>query len=224
VIQNAYQGVVAIGPSINTNPKLTLNECIIDNIYDAGIWGMQTSITATNCLVSNAGGEQSTNVNLIAGGNYDFTHCTVVSYGNNLVSHKNPVFYLNNYITDNNAKTPVDLNASFRNCIFWGENGLPDDEVLIAKEGSGTVFNVAFSNCLWKVKNDPANVTTSAIINNQSPVFDSINTTKSYYSFRLKANSPAIDKGLNTGIILDLDGKARTTGVAPDLGAYEFGN
>lgn len=220
VIQHAYQGVAAEEPSLNANPKLTLNECIIDNIYDAGIFGIRTSIKATNCLISNAGGEQSTNINLIYGGNYDFTHCTVVSYGNSFISHKNPVLYLSNYVLDNNVKYPYNLTARFRNCIFWGENGMAEDEVVVTRDGA-TIFNVDFSNCLWKAKNDPAHVTMNNIIKNQPPVFDSIDNGKRYYNFRLKDGSPAINEGMQTGTQVDLDGNPRTAGALPDIGAYE---
>ena len=72
IIKNAYQGLVADQPSVNANPRLTLRECIIDNIYDAGIYGIQTSIRASNCLVSNCG----LNLLLVSGGDYQFTHCT----------------------------------------------------------------------------------------------------------------------------------------------------
>jgi hypothetical protein len=37
VIKNAYQAIALQDPSSNANPKLTLNECIIDNAFDAGI-------------------------------------------------------------------------------------------------------------------------------------------------------------------------------------------
>ena len=40
--------------------------------------------------------------------------------------------------------------------------------------------------------------------------------------FRLSANSPAIDKGITTEINTDLGNKSRTSGTAPDIGAYEF--
>ena len=41
VIKNAYQAIAAQDPSPNANPKVTLNECIIDNAYDAGIIALQ---------------------------------------------------------------------------------------------------------------------------------------------------------------------------------------
>jgi hypothetical protein len=111
----------------------------------------------------------------------------------------------------------------FRNCIFWGDGGLVDDEVVIAKD-AGAALAVNFDYVLWKIqKTDPstvAGVTTNQIINNQSPLFDSVNNSKKYYDFHLQASSPAIDKGTNTSITIDLDGKPRPVG-APDLGCYE---
>src|SRR6185295_3616035 len=55
VIRNAYQSIAMENPSPNLKPKLVLNECVIDNSYDAGIIALNSSITATNCLVSNCG-------------------------------------------------------------------------------------------------------------------------------------------------------------------------
>jgi hypothetical protein len=114
-----------------------------------------------------------------------------------------------------------DLNASFRNCIFWGDaNGIVKDEVVVLKQGS-TAFNVSFDQVLWRVQTTPANSTISGAINNQNPMFDSVNTSEKIYSFRLKDGSPAIDKGVNAGVTIDLDGKPRPVGTKPDLGAYE---
>jgi len=215
VIQNAYQGLVAQAPSLNANPKLTLNECIIDNIYDVGVYGIGTSITARNCLIGNCG----KNLQLVYGGNYQFVHCTVPTIANNYIAHKDPVLFVSNYVLIGGSVYTDNLSATFTNCIFWAENGTSDNEVVTSKQGSGT-FAVNFNNCLWKVKDNPANATAVNIINNQNPAFDSINTTKRIFSFRLKDNSPAVNKGVNAGVVADLDGNARPVGL-PDLGAYE---
>ena len=215
VIRNAYQGLVAQQPSINANPKLTLNECIIDNIYDVGIYGIETSISATNCLISNCG----KNVQLVYGGNYQFIHCTMPTIANNYIAHKDPVLYISNYVQAGGNVFTDDLSAVFTNCIIWAENGTAENEVITSKQGAAA-FNVNFTNCLWKVKTTPSNITAANIINNTNPVFDSINVTKNFFNFRLKENSPAIDKGIITGLATDLDGNPRTTGL-PDLGAYE---
>jgi hypothetical protein len=218
VIKNAHQGIVADQPSINASVKLLLNECIIDNCYDVGILGIRSTISAKNCLISNCG----KNVVLVQGGNYDFIHCTAVAISNNFISHKEPVLSIANFIKDGNNVLTADLSASFRNCIFWGDNGTVQDEVVASKQ-NGSAFQLSFQSCLWKVKNDPTSVaglTASNIIANQNPAFDSVNTQRNFYSFRLKDASPALNKGIATGTVIDLDGNSRPIGL-PDLGSYE---
>lgn len=214
-IRNAYQAVALQDPSPNANPKLILNECVIDNAYDAGIISLNSSVRARNCLVSNCG----KNLFLVKGGDYLFTHCTVVTYANRFIDHRDPVLVVSNFISVNNTPVTANLNAVFRNCIFWGDNGLVNDEVVVAKSGA-TTFNVNFDYNLWKVQTTPANITSNQLINNQSPQFDSVNTSRNYYDFRLKASSPALNKGINAGIATDLDGKPRPVGL-PDLGCFE---
>lgn len=210
IIKNAFQGVVVTEPSAGT--KLTLNETIIDNAYDAGLLGINTSITARNLLVSNCG----KGIFLVKGGNYNFTHCTAATFSSNFIQHKEPVLAVTNYMNG----VQNNLNASFRNCIFWGEaNGLVNDEVVVRKQGT-TAFNVTFDQVLWRTQNNPANVTTAGILNNQNPLFDSVNTSERIFDFRLQANSPALNKGVNAGVTKDLDGKLRPVGL-PDLGTYE---
>jgi hypothetical protein len=217
VIRNAFQGVISEQVSVNSNPKLTLNECIIDNIFDAGILAVQSSITARNCLISNCG----KNILLAYGGNYEFEHCTAASISNAFITHKEPVLFVSNNIKDrNNNILTSSLSASFKNCIFWGENGTVENEAFVSKQGT-TPFSVQFSHCLWKVKTTPANSSADNILSNQSPVFDSINVEKRFFDFRLKKDkSPAINKGMVGTIMQDLDGKSRPVGL-PDLGCYE---
>ena len=214
VIKNAYQGIAIINPSPNAAPKLILNQTIIDNAYDAGILAINTSINGQNLLISNCGKNM-----VLIGGDYNFTHCTVASFANRFLQHKDPVLFVGNLV--NNTIPPFAMNATFQNCIFWSESGgFVDNEVVVAKSGTAN-FNVLFNNVLWRVKNNPANTTvTGNIINDQDPQFDSINTSKPFYNFRLKEGSPAINKGSNTGLVYDLDGAPRSVGL-PDLGAYE---
>jgi hypothetical protein len=219
VIRNAYQGIVAETPAANAAPKVILDRCIIDNIYDAGILGAQSSIQATNCLISNCG----KNIVLGYGGNYQFTYCTVASYSNDFISHTQPVLSISNYIVQGALPVTSPLSAGFLNCIFWGANGTVDNEVVVSQQGT-TAFSVNFSNCLWKVKAAPAGVVSSNIIANLDPAFDSVNTQARHYDFHLKAASPAIKMGTTTGaatgIDNDLDGKSRLPG-PPDLGCYQ---
>ena len=213
VIKNAYQSIAAEGPSVNANPKLILNQCVIDNSYDAGIIALNSSIVANNCLVSNCG----KNIAIGRGGSYEFNHCTVASYSNSFVQHKDPVLSASNSDGTNTAP----LNAVFRNCIFWGddasgENKLVENEVQV---NSGAGDNVVFDHVLWRVKTAPSNITVSNIID-QAPLFDSINVSKRYYNFRLQPGSAAIDAGAASTLSIDLDGFPRPVGL-PDLGCFE---
>jgi hypothetical protein len=119
--------------------------------------------------------------------------------------------------------TPVaaDLHAGFTNCIFWGDNGNVDNEVVVAQQGN-SVFSLNFSNCLWKVKSNPPGVVMTNMIANTNPLFDSVNNNSpgGFYDFHLQAGSPALNKGTATGILIDLDGHPRPIGL-PDLGCYE---
>jgi hypothetical protein len=216
VLKNAYQALGLQDMPPNANPKLALNECIIDNAYDAGIISINSSVTARNCLISNCGNS----VEIYKGGTYSFTHCTMATTSNTYIFHKEPSVILANFIKINNIPSPAPLNASFINCIIWGENGIVEDEVVTAKDNNAS-FTVLFQNCLWKVVSQPE-VTTMNVINNQDPQFDSINVSDKYYDFRVqKGGSPAVNAGLNTSITLDLDGKPRTVGPKPDLGCFE---
>ncbi|MFP5039637.1 hypothetical protein [Parasediminibacterium sp. JCM 36343] len=219
-IKNAYQGVIVQSPSSNSSPKLAMVQCIFDNIYDVAIGGSNTSITATNCLVSNCG----YNVSLISGGNYSFTHCTMVSYANNYLDHKNPVLTLSNTNSDNSSINP--LACTLTNSIVYGSGGLVDDELaLVNNTSTGAAFNVTMTNVLYKEKNanniNIAGVTLTNCIANQSPLFDSINTGTRYFDFHFaKGVSPCIDKGINARVKVDLDRHPRPVGL-PDIGCYE---
>jgi hypothetical protein len=216
VIKNAYQSIGVQDPATNLNPKLTLNECVIDNSYEHGIVAINSSIRARNCLISNCG----KNVYLVQGGNYDFTHCTVVTYSNSFIQHKDPVLI----VTDESNGVVKPLDALFTNCVFWGENGIVDNEVLVGKTPSNPTFSVRFDQALWQVTATPANATIipPAPINNAAPQFDSISVSGNYYDFRVtkSTNSPILNNGRPTAVNIDLDGKPRPV-LAPDLGCFE---
>ena len=214
--KNAYQAVVAEQPSINANPKITLHQCIIDNAYDAGILCVNSSVVADNSLISNCG----KNIQLIYGGSYTFTNCTVAGYSS-VITHKNPVLTVNNFASQGGTVFTADLAATFRNCIIWGESGLVEDEVTVAKQGNN-IFNVTFDHCLYKAKIDPVNSILTAPIKNMKPMFDSIDVPRRYYDFHMtkSPSPPGMDKGVLTVFSKDLDDNNRNNGL-PDLGCYE---
>jgi len=90
--------------------------------------------------------------------------------------------------------------------------------LLIDKKGR-TAFSVTFDNVLYKVKTDPTNATFNNSLKNQVPQFDSIDIGRRYFNFRLKSSSPAINKGIATGVLFDLDRNPRIG--LPDIGCFE---
>lgn len=214
-IRNAYQAIVAEAPPAGTNPKVLLEQCIIDNSYNAGIIGVQGSLQANNCLISNCG----SNIELGGGGFYQFIHCTSAAYSNNYISHTQPVLSIADVIQQGNTVLTGAFQAGFTNCIFWGANGSVTDEVVVSRQ-SNNPFAVNFTNCLWRLKNTPSTVTATGIIANQDPLFDSVNNFIPYYDFHLKTGSPAVGAGTSTAIGIDLDGNPRPA-IKPDLGCYQ---
>lgn len=217
IVKNAYQAIVTEKPSINANPKLILHQCIIDNAYNVGVFCVNSSLQADNSLISNCG----SNVILSYGGIYHFTHCTVASYSTNYLNHKNPVLNVNNFSNQTGTTLTADLNAVFRNNIFWGDDGIVTNEVVVNKQGANN-FTVLFEKNIYRVLNDPANSALTGNLKNQNPSFDSIDVSKRIFDFRITKNlmAPGINIGVLTAYPKDLDNNNRNVGI-PDLGCYE---
>jgi hypothetical protein len=217
VVKNAYQAIVTEKPSVNANPKVILHQCIVDNAFDAGILSVNSSLQADNSLISNCG----SNIILNYGGIYNFTHCTIAAYSTNFIIHKNPMLSVNNFTQLASGTLTADLNAVFRNNIFWGDEGIVTNELVVFKQGANP-FTVLFEKNMYRSAADPSNSTLTGNIRNADPAFDSIDVTKNIFDFRITKNaaSPAINAGTLTGFAKDLDDKNRNIGL-PDLGCYE---
>lgn len=218
VIKNAYQAIVALDPSVNALPKLTIHQCTINNAFDAGIFCNHSDLLVENSLISNCG----TGIRIVNGGKYQFVNCTAAGYSNDFMSHNKPTLNVSNYIYQNGSGISSDLYAQFINCIFWGEGGSNTDEIYVDKLGN-TAFDVTFDHSLYKVDVDPLNVNFVSPIKNQNPIFDSVDVQNNFYDFRIKNNSfaPGIDQGINTIYLNDLDNQTRLIGMTTDIGCYE---
>ena len=196
----------------NSNPTVTINNTIIENMSSIGVLGQGANITATNTVISKCG-QYTVACNI--GGTYNFTHCTFANYWD--FSQRNtPSILLNNYYEGADGYIYIrDLDAvNFTNCII---DGSLSTEVSFQQQELGE-FNYTFDHCLIKL--DPTintdNVHYENVIINQSPKF-----VDAYENdFHLKENSPAINAGNNsTEGSSDIEGNPRSN---PDLGAYEF--
>ena len=212
-VKNAYQAVVVLNPSVNSNPKLIIRQSIIDNAYDAALFCNNTNVVAENCLFSNSG----RNVYVEKGGMYSFTNCTIAAYSNNFVTHKKPAVFLSDADAENQTTA---LNATLRNCIIYGDAGFVDNDIQTNKVGSSFIVNV--DRCLYRAATDPANTTFTQSIKNINPSFDSVDVVRQFYNFRITKNTtaPGINKGIATALLKDLDDNNRNVGL-PDIGAYE---
>jgi hypothetical protein len=217
IVKNAYQAVVTEDPAMNANPKLIMHQCIIDNAYDAGLLSINSNVQVDNTLISNCG----KNINIILGGDYSFTNCTVASYSNSFLLHKTPVLIASNFLDQGGTVITANMNAFFHNCIFWGDNGTIDDEVIVNKQGNNP-FTVTMDHCLYKAVTDPSFTNLNAIIKNVDPSFDSIDINHKYYDFRITKNglAPGIDQGTITAFSKDLDNNNRNVNIT-DIGCYE---
>ena len=216
VVKNAYQAIVAENPANNTSPKIRLQQCIVNNAYDAGILCIGSSLDADNSLIANCG----SNINILLGGKYSFSNCTVAAYST-YISHKKPVLTINNFLLQNGNTITNELDAAFTNCIFWGEEGQVKDEIIINKQGND-LFSVKFNNCLYRASAVPSNSNFISSIQNEQPQFDSIDVSKKIFDFHISnPAAPGINKGVPVPFLRDLDGNNRSNGI-PDIGCYEL--
>jgi hypothetical protein len=214
-ILNAYNGIVVEGPSTNGRVKLKLDRCVIHNAFETGIAGAGSWIEAENCQITNCG----RNILLFQGGRYQFSHCTVSSYSNAFIPHKYPVLTAQNWDSTKLGVKTFPMQLQVVNSIMWGDEGTVEQEVSLSRRGTDP-FQISLVHSLFRGVSDPAPALLTNCIRNQSPQFDSINTTKRYFDFRLqRKNSPAINKGLPGVVRTDLDDRARDGN--PDLGAFE---
>ncbi|MFZ1528806.1 MAG: hypothetical protein WAT19_08650 [Ferruginibacter sp.] len=216
-IKNAYQALVADGPSVNSDPKLVIQQCIIDNAYNTGLFCNNSSVDVNNSLISNC----SKNIFIQLGGNYNFTNCTVAAYATNYLFHTNPAVLLQNFANTNTGTVYGNLDAVFTNCIIWGSAGNINDELVLDKQGSSS-FNVLVQNCIYRADAPSANATYTNALRNSDPLFDNIDIQNNAYDFHtaIDAAAPGINTGQTTSLLKDLDDNNRAVGI-PDIGCYE---
>lgn len=211
IIKNGNIGIHA-DTVYNSNPTVTINNTIIQNMSGIGILGQTAHITVNNTVISNCG-QYAVACNI--GGTYNFTHCTFANYWT--YSNRNtPSILLNNYYEGVDGEPqPRELKeASFTNCIIYGNLST---EVSF-QENEDKAFNYNFNHCLIKLdaEIDTNNTHYENVIINQPPEFlDKIES-----DFHLTEISTAINSGnLSTNGTTDIEGKSRNN---PDIGAYEF--
>lgn len=214
-VKNAYVGIAdTLSNSPQASPRLALNGCILSNHDYAALYLRNSRATVTNSLIVNS------NVQAVLenGGNYSFNYCTIAGYSNDYVSHGNP-----SLIVDDNPQTGAAsaLQATFTNCIVYGDNS-QTDEIETNANGQSN-FSVNFNYGIYKSNTVPAGVTFSNSIQNADPQFMLIDGLRNRYDFSVQNMSPAIGTATPNAVITDILGQSRDA-QKPTVGCYEFKN
>jgi len=218
-ITNAKVGIQADTFGLTQGDTLKLHNCMIHNMTNYGIRATRANIVATNCQITNCGGNV---LSIEQGGYYDFRNCTIARY---FSGRGYPALSISNYVIDTaDKKIPGDLTkAYFGNCIVTGNQYGEIDFY----ELPGKLFNFQFDNCLvtWdkvRYKNFESNFI-SCISNEDAKFIDpDVNDFQlDTLSYAIDAASINIINNTIPGITLDRKGISRFEHGLPDLGAYE---
>jgi hypothetical protein len=210
-IRNATIGIQVDSLSVNTQPKLLLENVRIENMSAVGLYGLTADITAYNLLIDNC-------CRLLAvglyGGKYRFYHSTFAHLNFNCSSFEPGLFFDNADVNYGTFKLNHDLEITLVNSIVWGSQ---DDEFGISNIGKGIITLIA-NNTLFKTTNKDLNKFDNIL--NRDPLF----VLPNKYNFGLDTLSPAINKGIKLTfpeVESDLNGISRNNYGNPDLGAFE---
>ena len=211
VIKNGNFGLIVDSLVPGSNPKLTMNGIIIQNMVYDGIYAYSTSIESMNCIIGNCGGVA---LRIEKGGSYDFRQLTIGNYWLASV-RRTPSIILSNYTYDSlQQKIPGDLQkAYFGNTMIYGSG---TDEIgldSVASAGFSYMFDHGILRTSLKVSN-PLHYL--ECITNIDPQF--IDVVK--YDYEIDSTSPANHRGVPLGVIYDIRGIMRPA--SPALGAYEY--
>jgi hypothetical protein len=213
VIRNAVNGI-SLKQDQGNDYQLSMRNSIIENTSGKAIASNGSSVYAENCLMSNNGQA----LRIENGGKHHLVHCTLASYSTMLVQHEQPLVFISDSFEDGGQTISFPTNALFENCIVWGDDGAQGNEVITDQKGTSN-FLVQFTNSIIKTNNPDALQQFENCYLNVDPVFLNTDAAFGAFNFRLADQSPAIDNGIHTAVLRDLDNNNRSL---PDVGCYEF--
>lgn len=211
IVENRSGGVSIRDSSV------TFQNCVVSHTDGAGVTALRSRVWMENCLISNNKGE-------IAGGIFvhlmtrlHLRHCT---FDQNDSNNWDPVYMEATgqaiHQGDPGGLAP-NTYVELENCILWDNWG--------PKRSLAAQFVFVKSNVLRLFDHPHPSITHVDSISVDPQFVDPENG-----NFRLKANSPCIDSGTETGLLIDLDGNPRPVDVpgvpnnptAFDMGCYEY--
>ncbi|QSS97400.1 hypothetical protein [Psychroflexus sp. ALD_RP9] len=221
-IKNATVGVLMDSSDGTINPTLQLKNTQIYNSSNVGLLARTGNIIAENLVINNAG---QAALNLSLGGTYDFKHCTLVNYWQN--SFRNfPAVLIENELETQEQIFVADLNASFSNCIIYGNENIE----LQFNANENAAFNINFDHSLVRFNDFNNNFANEALYNfDDTSIYTNIilNETPDFLNPQenqliIGQDSAANISGNQTTanqVPLDILSEDRT--LMPNLGAYQ---
>mgnify|MGYP000120060645 CR=1 FL=1 len=221
-IKNATVGILMDSNDGTSNPTLQLKNTQIYNSSNVGMLARTGHITAENLVINNAG---QAALNLSLGGTYNFKHCTLVNYWQN--SFRNfPAVLIENELETQEQVFVADLNASFSNCIIYGNENI--EFQFNANENAA--FNINIDHSLLRFNDFNNSFADEALYDfNDTSIYTNVilNETPDFFSpqenqLLIGQDSAANISGNQTTanqVPLDILGEDRTQ--MPNLGAYQ---
>ncbi len=206
-IRNGQIGLRVGTPDNDTVPDLIVKNTIIENMSQAGLLSFTSDVYLDNTLINNC---RELVVGNFAGGNYTYLNCTFANYSFDFI-RKTSVSYFSDYIVlDNDDVLREDINLSMVNTIIHGDL---ENEIELDFTGE-TRAELLLAYNILKTNNQDLDINENQL--NVDPKFKN----PFNYDFHLDTLSPAIDRGLDIDLLIDLDSAIRDS--TPDIGAYEY--
>lgn len=207
VITNSATGLRLTALTEYLGNKTVLENTIIQNNRDYGVFAEGANMQMTNCQISNNGGASLA----LQVGDFTLNHVTVSNFYAQS-SRTEPAVILHNYYTSGNITYVGNTNLICNNSIFYGYR----DNEFTTSAHNGADLAYSLRNCILKKEGGADSHFINCLFNTR-PQFRS----EYHQDCELEENSPAIDAGWEgLGIATDLLGRARN-GI-PDIGAYEY--
>ena len=210
IIRNGYIGVEVDSQPVNSNPNLTITQSQIYNMSAVGIVGYSAHVVAANNLITDCGQFGFFGA---LGGKYQLVHNTIASY-NTKFNRQNPILVFDNtpyFDQQNNIAARYNLSFELVNNIVYGSL---EEEFLINTHTQGLpITTPIISYNLFRTKQGGLNANGNVI--NKDPLFENFIIN----DYRLKANSPSKNTGIQTNILFDIKNNPRNT--KPSMGCWE---
>lgn len=190
-----------------SRPDILLDKVIVKNSSLNALISINSKVKATNSIFYASG---NNTVAIALGGEVEFDNCTMF---NNGVSGSDDVetLILSNFVQTSSGSGLNHLNnATFTNCIIFGNA----EEQIAFSQDAQVDFNYNFTNCVLKTKQDTLGGFTNCLLNENPQFVDA-----SDGDFHLKDNSPCISAGIDNGVLEDINFDNRTNF---DIGALAY--